>query len=136
MLPPPLSPRTATLVPATTLFRSLVGVGEAALAPAAYSLIADVYPPNRRGLAFAVYTMGMYLGAGLAFALGGSLVQMFAHVDTLSFAGITIKSWKIAFFIAGLPGLIVALALLLCPEPASGTMAGDATLAGDRKSVV
>jgi MFS family permease len=120
----------ATNFPQLFAARMLVGVGEAALAPAAYSLIADVYPAKRRGRAFAIYTMGMYLGAGLAFALGGSLVQAFAHVDTLSFAGITIKSWQIAFFIAGLPGLLVALALLFCPEPARGTMAGDATLAG------
>src|SRR5690606_4834207 len=61
--------------------RMLVGVGEAALAPAAYSLIADVYAVERRGRAYAIYTMGMYLGAGLAFAIGGSLVQMFAEID-------------------------------------------------------
>ncbi|WP_246343953.1 spinster family MFS transporter [Sphingobium jiangsuense] len=124
----------ATNFPQLFVARMLVGVGEAALAPAAYSLIADVYPAGRRGRAFAIYTMGMYLGAGLAFAMGGSLVQMFAHLETLSWAGLTIKSWQIAFFIAGLPGLVVAFALLFCREPARGTMAGDAALAGPRAS--
>ena len=53
------------------LCRIGVGVGEAALSPAAYSLIADSFPAERRATAISVYSMGVYLGSGLAFLLGG-----------------------------------------------------------------
>ena len=120
----------------TQLFaaRMLVGIGEAALAPAAYSIIADIYPAERRGRAFALYTMGMYLGAGLAFAVGGSLVQMLGGIETITIAGFAVRSWQTAFFIAGLPGLVLAIALLLRPEPARGAMAGDAALGGPERA--
>ena len=52
-----------------------VGVGEAALSPAAYSLIADSFPPKLRGTAMSVYSMGIYIGSGLAFLLGGLVVK-------------------------------------------------------------
>src|SRR5262249_8001326 len=55
-----------------------VGVGEAALSPSAYSLIADYFPPQRRSMAISVYTMGIYLGSGLAFVLGGLVVKFSA----------------------------------------------------------
>jgi MFS family permease len=52
------------------LTRMGVGVGEAALSPAAYSLIADYFPPTRRATAMSVYSMGIYVGAGLSSILG------------------------------------------------------------------
>src|SRR5690606_31255790 len=51
------------------LCRIGVGVGEAALSPAAYSLIADSFPPERRATAISVYSMGIYLGSGMALLL-------------------------------------------------------------------
>jgi MFS family permease len=48
-----------------------MGVGEASLSPAAYSLITDSLPPDRRGRAQGVYYMGIYLGAGAALVIGG-----------------------------------------------------------------
>src|SRR5262245_9002593 len=56
------------------LLRVGVGVGEAALSPAAYSLISDYFPPQRRATAISVYSMGIYIGSGLAFVLGGVVV--------------------------------------------------------------
>ncbi|MES2860731.1 MAG: MFS transporter, partial [Pseudomonadota bacterium] len=50
-----------------------VGVGEAGLSPAGYSMISDCFPPKRRSLALGIYTIGIYLGSGLAI-LGGGLV--------------------------------------------------------------
>ena len=52
------------------VLRMLVGVGEATLHPAAYSLIADYFPPDRRGRAVGVFTMGGFIGAGLAIIVG------------------------------------------------------------------
>ncbi len=56
------------------LLRMGVGVGEASLSPAAYSLIADYFPPGRRATAISVYSMGIYIGSGLAFLLGGAVL--------------------------------------------------------------
>ena len=58
------------------LARMGVGVGEAALSPSAYSLIADYFPPARRSTALGVYGMGIYIGSGLALILGGLVQQL------------------------------------------------------------
>ena len=47
-----------------------VGVGEASLSPSAYSLLSDYFRPERRSTAMSVYSMGIYIGSGLAFILG------------------------------------------------------------------
>ena len=55
--------------------RVSVGVGEASLSPAAYSMISDSFPPEKRGVAMSVYTMGLYLGVGFALILGGVVID-------------------------------------------------------------
>jgi MFS family permease len=52
-----------------------VGVGEAALSPAAFSLLSDYFPPRKVALAISVYSMGLYFGAGLAYMIGGSILK-------------------------------------------------------------
>ena len=101
------------------LVRMGVGVGEASLSPAAYSLIADYFPPWRRSTALAVYGMGIYIGSGLALILGGLVVKFVSAQELviLPLAG-TVRSWQVVFFIVGLPGLLVALLLLTIREPA------------------
>jgi MFS family permease len=91
-----------------------VGVGEATLSPAAYSLIADYFPPNRRSTAMSVYSMGIYIGSGLAFILGGMVVQFATVQESFTFPLIgDVRSWQLVFFVVGLPGLLVALLLFL-----------------------
>ena len=101
------------------LARMGVGVGEAALSPAAYSLIADYFPPERRSTALGVYGMGIYIGSGLALILGGLVVKFAAAQEqvVLPLVG-AMRSWQVVFFIVGLPGLLVALLLLTIREPA------------------
>ena len=60
------------------VMRMGVGVGEASLSPSAYSLISDYFRPERRSTAMSVYSMGIYIGSGLAFLLGGSIMQLAA----------------------------------------------------------
>lgn len=100
------------------LMRMGVGVGEATLSPAAYSLIADYFPPHRRSTAMSVYSMGIYIGSGLAFILGGIVVEFAAAKESfdLPLLGV-VRSWQLVFFIVGLPGLLVALLLLTVREP-------------------
>lgn len=95
------------------VLRMGVGVGEAALSPAAYSLITDYFPGERLATAMSVYSMGIYVGSGLSFLLGG-LVVSYASAKTmwnLPLVG-AIHPWQLIFFVVGLPG--IALAPLLC----------------------
>jgi len=100
------------------LMRVGVGVGEAALSPSAYSLIADYFPPQRRSTAMSVYTIGIYVGSGLAFILGGIVIEFSKSQENfvLPLYG-SIRSWQLVFLIVGLPGLLVALLLFSIREP-------------------
>jgi MFS family permease len=95
-----------------------VGVGEAALSPAAFSLIADAFPAGQLGLALSFYSMGIYIGSGMAMIVGGSVVQSLSHRPelTLPLLG-TIASWRATFLVVGLPGLLIALLTLTIREP-------------------
>ncbi|MCI0361603.1 MAG: MFS transporter [Planctomycetaceae bacterium] len=100
------------------LARIGVGIGEASLSPAAYSLIADYFPPERRSTALGVYGMGIYIGSGLALVLGGLVIRFASAQESfvLPLVG-AVRSWQVVFFVVGLPGLLVALLLLTIREP-------------------
>ena len=103
------------------LFRIGVGVGEATLSPAAYSMIADYFPPERRATAISVYSMGIYLGSGIAFLLGGLVIQ-FAVAQgevTLPLVG-AVRPWQLVFFVLGGSGILFSLAFLFVREPPRG----------------
>jgi MFS family permease len=104
----------------TELFigRMLVGVGEAVLGPAAYSMIADYFPKDKRSRAAAVFTMGAFMGGGAAFIFGGAVVDLTTQADglVLPFIG-SVKGWQAAFIIVGLPGLVIGPVLCLIREP-------------------
>ena len=90
-----------------TLARIGVGIGEAGCTPPAHSMIADLYPPEKRSAAMGVYTLGISAGIMFAYMAGGWVVQNIG--------------WRQAFFIVGLPGLaLAALFWLTVPEPARG----------------
>jgi len=93
-------------------------VGEAALSPAAYSLIADSFPAERRATAISVYSMGVYLGSGLAFLVGGLVIQ-FASAQgdvTLPVLG-EVRPWQLIFLILGVAGVFFTLLMLAIKEP-------------------
>ena len=71
-----------------------VGVGEAALSPAAYSMIADMFPPHRLARALGVYSCGGFFGAGIAFMIGGAVIGALEATReiTLRIVGV-IRSW-------------------------------------------
>ena len=98
-----------------TLFlaRIGVGVGEAGLSPAAYSMIADSFPPARRARALGVYAIGAIIGVGLAFIIGGAVIHwaIAAPPVVLPVVG-ELKTWQLAFFAVSLPGPLLVLAML------------------------
>lgn len=101
------------------LMRMGVGIGEATLNPAAYSLISDTVPPAKRGFAIGLFGLGVYVGAGLALVIGGQVIGMLTahgpfHLPLLG----VIRPWKASFLVVGALGLPVALAAFLMPEPA------------------
>jgi MFS family permease len=101
------------------LARVGVGIGEATLSPAAYSMIADSFPEQRRARALSVYFIGLPAGIGLALFFGGYLIELVSTSPqyTLPILG-TVRAWQVTFFIVGLPGVLVALWMLTVPEPA------------------
>lgn len=101
------------------VLRMGVGVGEAALSPAAYSMITDYFPKRRLATAISVYSMGIYIGSGLAFFLGGAVVGLASGQTQwdLPLVGAT-RPWQVIFFIVGLPGIALALLMYTVREPA------------------
>ena len=102
------------------LARVGVGVGEAALTPAAYSMIADYFPADRLGRAIGVYATGVFLGAGLAMVLGGLVVELVAAAGAVRVPLLgTLFPWQLTFVAVGLPGLLLSLVLFVTVrEPA------------------
>lgn len=100
------------------LARIGVGIGEATLSPAAFSIISDYFPKNRIARAFSVYSMGVYFGAGLALMIGGLVIKIVSEAPPveLPFIG-SIYSWQLTFFVVSLLGLPIFLLLLTIKEP-------------------
>lgn len=95
-----------------------VGIGEACLGPAAFSMIADCFAPSQRGRAIASYNMSNYVGVGASLLFGGAIISIlarFADFGPLSASGL--ETWRLAFVIAGLPGILMAFAVLALREP-------------------
>lgn len=89
--------------PQMFLLRMGIGVGEASCAPAANALIGDLVPPERRARALSFFMLGLPLGLSLSYAVSGALAARFG--------------WRAAFLVAGLPGVLLALAAFRLPEP-------------------
>ncbi|MEO7674347.1 MAG: MFS transporter, partial [Pyrinomonadaceae bacterium] len=94
-----------------------VGVGEASCAPAATSLIGDLFPASWRAKALAIFMLGIPVGLALSFAISGSIAKQYG--------------WRAAFFVAGIPGILCAIAVLFVREPRRG--ASETHDIGDRK---
>jgi MFS family permease len=88
------------------LARALVGVGEASYGIVTPSVLSDLYPRQRRGLVMAIFYAAIPVGSALGYILGGQVGS--SH------------GWRTAFFVAGGPGILLALACLLIDEPPRG----------------
>ncbi len=100
------------------LARMGVGVGEAALFPAAYSMIADYFPKQRLAMALSVFGMGIFIGSGLAMFINGMVVGLTSQqtIIALPYVG-TVFPWQKIFFVIGLPGLLIAALMFTVKEP-------------------
>lgn len=102
------------------LARVGVGVGEATLTPAAYSMLADYFSPSSLPRAIGIYQAGAIVGIGVGLLIGGSVAQFAISVPAVTVPGIgTLRSWQLAFIVVGLPGVLLGLLLALTlREPA------------------
>jgi MFS family permease len=95
-----------------------VGVGEATLSPSAFSLISDYFPRKRLGTALSIYSMGIFVGAGLALIVGGMVVGAVTDLPAVDLPLLgKIASWRLTFLIVGLPGLLIGLLVYTIREP-------------------
>jgi len=101
------------------LARFGVGVGEATLSPSAYSLIADSFPKETRATAISVYSMGIYLGSGLALLLGGVIIRWATERGEIEVPLLgAVRPWQVIFFLLGGAGMLFSVAALAIREPA------------------
>jgi len=109
------------------LVRVGVGVGEATLSPAAYSLMSDYFPPARLRWATSVFAMGITLGTGASYMVGGFLYEFFSGVDLSHIALLAdVRPWQATFITVGLAGFVVVALLALVREPPRQRLAGEA----------
>ncbi len=99
--------------------RMLVGVGEAVLTPAGFSLLADLFRPQRLARPVSVFTASSFVGSGIALMVGGEIISRLSELDAvvLPLVGET-AVWQAAFILGALPGLPVAIWFFFSvPEP-------------------
>jgi MFS family permease len=110
------------------LARVGVGIGEAALSPPAYSLLSDYFSDSALPRAMAVYTLGITVGGGLAYIIGGAVFEYFTVHGALSLPWFgELRPWQTTFVIVGLPGFVLVILLSLMIEPArKGTQPDNA----------
>jgi MFS family permease len=102
-----------------------VGIGEASASPAAYSMISDSFPKERRATALSIYSSGLYIGGALSLPIGGLVVSRWtaAYPDPAT-APLGLAGWQAAFLAVGIPGLLLALWVLTLREPLRGASDG------------
>jgi MFS family permease len=108
-------------------WRMGVGVGEAALSPSAYSIITDYFPKEKLATAISVYSMGIYIGSGMSYLLGGMVVRFASAKElwTLPLVG-AVRPWQLIFLAVGLPGLLATALLVTVREPLRRGIASNA----------
>ena len=94
------------------------GVGEATPSPSSLSMIGDYFPKEKRGKALGLFNIGVSVGSGIAFIIGGQIIAYVASRDNLILPIIgEIYPWQALFIMVGLPGLIVAALMMTVKEP-------------------
>ncbi|HEX8061728.1 MAG TPA: MFS transporter, partial [Allosphingosinicella sp.] len=102
-----------------------VGIGEASASPAAYSMISDSFPKEKRATALSIYSAGLYIGGALSLPIGGFVLSRWNSAwPGGAGAPFGLVGWQAAFLTVGLPGLILALWVLTLREPQRGSSDG------------
>jgi MFS family permease len=105
-------------------WRAAVASGEAGCSPAAYSLVADLFPKRRRATAMAIYGASAALGVGLSMLVGGFVVGWWNARFPGGHGWLGLVGWQAAFIAAALPGFVLAVLIMLVREPVRGQSDG------------
>ena len=108
-------------------YRIGVGIGESSAGPAAFSMLGDYFPPRLRATVTAMYSSGVYIGAGLGILIGGQIVDRWNNAYADGGAPFGLAGWQVAFFAVGLPGLLMAIWVWTLKEPVRGQSEGIVT---------
>jgi MFS family permease len=107
-----------------------VGAGEASVTPAAWSLLADYFPPERLARPVSFYLMGPYLGGGLALIGGAHVIDWVGEAGRIDLPLLgAVSAWQFTFMAVALPGLVIAVLLATLPNPPRRHVAGVVPLA-------
>jgi MFS family permease len=114
-----------------------VGIGEATLSPSANSLIADYFPPEKLATAMSLFTSGVFIGAGLAYLIGGLVLEAVSTAAPwqLPVFG-EVSPWQRVFILVGAPGLLLSLLALTVREPRRRLPAQSPTHAATTREVI
>jgi MFS family permease len=108
----------ATSFTSLFLLRASVGIGEAALLPAAYSLMGDKFPRRRLAIAMSIFQSGNKVGSAIAFGLTGAAIAYFSSLGpvALPLLGV-LHPWQLTLIITGLPGVLIAPLMFTFSDP-------------------
>lgn len=106
-------------------FRMGVGFGEAALTPTAYSMIADLFPPDRLAKALSVFGLtGLVLGSAIPLVIGGLIIGLLESFPSLTLPIVgTLRTWQLVLVVAGALSLLMVIPLSVVKEPKRHQMA-------------
>ncbi|HEY4307152.1 MAG TPA: MFS transporter [Gemmatimonadaceae bacterium] len=100
------------------IMRLGVGVGEASLQAPSVSLISDYFPRERLSRAMSVYSLGIFVGSGLAYLIGGWVVGFASTEGMVNLPVIgAVRPWQTVFVAVGLPGFVIAALIVSLREP-------------------
>jgi MFS family permease len=115
---------TARSFPVLGAYRIGVGIGEASASPAAFSSLVDWFPARLRATALSIYSSGVYIGAGIGIFLGGYIVDSWRAAFPDGTAPLGLRGWHVAYFVVGMPGILLALWVWTLREPRRGQSEG------------
>ena len=113
-----------------------VGIGEATLLPAAYSMIADYFPLHRRGRALGLFTIAQFAGVGVSWGVGSGIIRLLQANGAVALPVVGVLApWKLAFMCVGAFGLLLSPLLVTLREPVrTGPRLGGDSVGGERNT--
>jgi MFS family permease len=116
--------------------RMFVGIGEATLTPAGFSILADLFRPHRLALPLSVFTGSSFFGSGIALLVGGFVIAQLSEMDVVALPLVgVVAPWQAAFIIAALPGFAIAMLFFLTVREPLRRLGGATQAAADRPRI-
>lgn len=112
--------------------RAGVGAGESTLQPAAFAIMADIFPPAKLSLPLSVFVIGANLGSGMSLIVGGAVINWIAQGPRIVLPVVGhLAPWEMGFILTGLPSLALAFLIFLVPERKRMRLPQQATAQSD-----